>query len=115
ETKIGQVRFAFCIQQNVSRFDVAMEDSVFMRVMNSARDLCDELHRLPDRHRSSPNDFVELSAFDEFHAEVAGAIPLIHFVNGDNAWMIETGGGFGFPAKALQMRFARPLTKANYF
>jgi len=69
----------------------------------------------PNRDRLAPGHFVELSAFDEFHAEVAGAIPLIHFVNGDNAWMIETGGGFGFPAKALQMRFARPLTKANDF
>src|SRR5207237_6865356 len=56
-----------------------------------------------------------LSALDEFHAEVAGPIPLIHFVNGDNACMIETGGSFGFPAKTLQMRFARPLTKANDF
>ena len=53
--------------------------------------------RAPNRYRLAPGHFVELSAFDEFHAEVARAIPLIHFVNGDNACMIETGGGFGFP------------------
>jgi hypothetical protein len=29
--------------------------------------------------------------------------------------MIETGGGFGFAAKALHVRFAGPLTKANDF
>jgi hypothetical protein len=29
--------------------------------------------------------------------------------------MIEAGGSFGFPAKALQVRFARSLTKANNF
>jgi hypothetical protein len=27
--------------------------------------------------------------------------------------MIEAGGGFGFPAKALQVDFACPLTKAD--
>ena len=35
------MRFAFCIEQNVSRFDVTMQNAVFMRVMNSARDLRD--------------------------------------------------------------------------
>ena len=41
KAEIGQMRFAFCIEQNVSRFDVPMQNSVFMRVMNSARDLRD--------------------------------------------------------------------------
>src|SRR5438552_10025926 len=103
------MRFAFCIQQNVSRFDVTMQNSMFVRVMDRSRHLGDEFHRAPNRHRLAPSDFIELSAFDKFHAEVARAIALAYFVNGDNAWMIETGGGFGFPAKALQMRFARPL------
>jgi hypothetical protein len=46
--KIGQMRFAFCIEQNVSRFDVAMQNAVFMRVMHSACHLGDEFHCLPD-------------------------------------------------------------------
>jgi hypothetical protein len=56
-----------------------------------------------------------LSAFDEFHAEVTGAIPLVHFVNGDNARMIEASGGFSFSAKPFQVRFAGPLTQADDF
>ena len=29
--------------------------------------------------------------------------------------MIEAGSGFRFPAKALQMRFGRPMAEANHF
>ena len=35
------MRFAFCIEQNVPRLDVAMQNAVLVRVMNSARDLRD--------------------------------------------------------------------------
>ena len=41
QAKIGQMRFAFCIEQNVSRLDVAMQNAVLMRVVNGARDLGD--------------------------------------------------------------------------
>ena len=29
--------------------------------------------------------------------------------------MIKAGSGFRFPAKALQMRFGRPMAEANHF
>ena len=41
QTEIGEMRFAFCIQQNVSRLDVAMKNPVLMRVMDGAGDLGD--------------------------------------------------------------------------
>ena len=43
QSEIGQMRFAFCIQQNVSRLDVSMQNAVFMRVMHGARDLGDQV------------------------------------------------------------------------
>ena len=87
QTEIGQMRFAFCIQQDVSRFDVAMQNAVFMSIMDCARQLRDEFHRTTDRHWLAPDHFVKLAALDEFHAEVAGAIALADFVNGNDAWM----------------------------
>jgi len=51
--------FAFCIQQNVSRLNVAMENSVFMRVMNGACNLRDQFHRAPNRHWLAPCHFVD--------------------------------------------------------
>src|SRR4029453_7713413 len=109
------MRVAFCIQQNVPRLDVAMENSILVRVMNSARDLRDKLRCPPDRHGRPPNDFVKLAALDELHAEVARAITLTDFVDRNNAGMLQTRGGFCFKAKTLQVRFARPLTEANDF
>jgi hypothetical protein len=35
------MRFASAVKQDVSRFDVAMQNAMFVRVMNSARNLGD--------------------------------------------------------------------------
>src|SRR6266545_7095130 len=109
------MRFAVCIEQNVSRFNVAMQNTVFVRVMNRSGYLCDQFRCLPDRHRRLSDYFIKLAAFDELHAEIAGAITLAHLVNRHDAWMIEASCGFRFPAEALQVRFGRPLTKTNDF
>src|SRR6266516_3692982 len=66
-------------------------------------------------HGFASDYFVKLAAFDEFHAEIAGAIALADFVNGNNAWMLEAGGGFCFAAESLKMCFRGPVTEANYF
>jgi hypothetical protein len=41
KAKVGQVRFAFAIEQDVSRFDVTMKNPVLVCVMNRARDFRD--------------------------------------------------------------------------
>ena len=41
KAEIRQVRFTFLIEKNVSRFDIAMENSMFMCVMHYTRHLCD--------------------------------------------------------------------------
>src|SRR2546430_4645639 len=109
------MRLAFAIQQNVSRFNVSMENAVFMRIMHCARYPLDEFCRLPDRYWPSADHFLKLAAFDERHAEVARAIALAHFVDWNDAGMIETGRGFRLPTKAFHVRFTRPLTKADDF
>jgi hypothetical protein len=60
-----------------------------------------------------PDYFVELSAFDELHAEVALAIALADFVDWNDAWMIEASSRFGFQPEAPKVRFGGPLTKAD--
>src|SRR5215469_16418132 len=71
QTKIGQMRFAFPIEQNVPRFDITMENAVLVSVMHSTRDSRDEFGCSVDWHRLSPNDCIELPPLDKFHAEVA--------------------------------------------
>src|SRR5580765_7364163 len=104
-----------CIQQNVSGLDVSMQNAVFMRVMNGASHLCNELHRLPNRNRRVFNYLIKLATFDKLHAEVALPIALAHLVNWDDAFMIEARSSFCFQAKALEVRFGGPLPKANDF
>ena len=41
QAEVGQVRFAVSIEQNVPWLDVAMQNPVLVRVMNSARYLGD--------------------------------------------------------------------------
>jgi hypothetical protein len=92
-----------------------VQNTVLVRVMHGAGDLCDELYRLPDRKRHLFNDFVEPAAFDELHAEIALAIALAYLIDRHNTWMIETRGGFGFQSEAFYVRLCGPLTKADHF
>jgi hypothetical protein len=107
--------FAHFINQNVPRFDVSMQNAVFMRVMNSTGQLHDKFGRAPNRYRLASDHFVKLASFDEVHAEVALPILLAHLVDGNDARMVKLSGSFRFPSKALQMRFGSPRAQANYF
>jgi hypothetical protein len=71
QPEISQMRFALPIQQNVTRFYVSVQDSLFMREMHRTRDFHEQLRRVSDRHWRAFNNFIKLAAFDELHAEVA--------------------------------------------
>src|SRR5262249_48154841 len=109
------MQFAVGVEQNVSRFDVAMENSVLVRVMDRARHFGDYFRRLSHRHWRAAYHFIKLAALDKFHAEVAGTITLAHFVDGNDACVIKTGSSCRFAAKTLQMRSACPLARADDF
>src|SRR5262249_7923220 len=104
-----------CIDQNVSWLDVAMKNSVFVRVMHSARHLGDELCCLPDGNRLVFGYFIKLTTFDKLHAEIALPVPLPYLVDGNDAWMVEARSGSGFQTKALEVHFRCPLTEADDF
>jgi hypothetical protein len=70
---------------------------------------------MPDGHGRVSHHFVQLTAFDELHAEVALSIALADLVDWNNAWMIEAGSRFCFQTKAPEVRFGGPLPKANDF
>ena len=109
------MRFAFGIDENVARLNVAVQDAVFMRIMTCACQLRDQFRCVADRDRRALCHLIELSAVDELHAEVARTLAFAHFVNGNDAWMIEVRGRFGFPAKPFHVRRRGPWAKANDF
>ena len=55
-----------------------------------------------------------MAPLDKLHAEVALRLALADLVDGNDAWMLEVGGGFCFPPKAFQMRFAGPRAEADH-
>ena len=102
--------FAFCVEQDVSGFDVSMEDTALMRIMNCPGQLGDQFRCVTERHGFALRDGIELAALHQSHAEVTGAIALSRlFVNGDNTWMFETGGSFCLKTETLEMRFPWPI------
>ena len=78
-----------------------MQNSVFVCVVHSAGYLYDYLRRLRDRYRRVLHYFVKLTALDEIHAEVAETLALSDFMNRNDKWVVEVGGGFRFPSKTL--------------
>jgi hypothetical protein len=92
-----------------------MENAVFMRGMHGASDLRNQLRRLPYRDRRAPNYFVKLTAFNELHTEVTATFALADLVDGDDARMVETGGGLCLATKTLQMRFGGPRARGDHF
>src|SRR4029077_8575506 len=68
----------------------------------------------PDRHRLTLEHRIELAAFDQAHAEVAGAIALADFVNWNDAGMVQSGGRFGFATESFHVRFRGPMTQGDY-
>jgi hypothetical protein len=88
QSEIGEMRFAFCVQQNVSGFDIAMQDAVLMRIVHRPRQFGDQFSCVTDRHRFALRDGIELAALHQTHAEVTGAVALSDFVNRDDIRMI---------------------------
>src|SRR6266511_6140528 len=106
---------AFCVYQDVSRLYVAMENAALVRIVQRSRQSCDKLGCPARCHLLPPGDFIEWPAFEQFHAEIAGAVTLSDLIDGNDAGMIETGCRFGFEVETLQVSFGRPRTKADDF
>src|SRR4029077_11817190 len=109
QPEIGEMRFAFCVKQDVSGFDVSMENAALMRIMNGPGQLRDQFRCVTNRHRFALRDGIELAALHQSHTEVTGAAALPHFVNGNNAWMLEAGGGFCLQTETLEVCLRGPL------
>ena len=113
ETEVGEVRFTLRIEQDIAGLDVAMQDAALMRVLDGAGETGDDFCRAPQREGFAPNELIEVAAFFEFHAEVAGAVALADLVDRNDARMLEAGGRLSFALEAFQMRFGRPMAETR--
>ena len=108
QTKVSQVRFALRVEQDISRFYIAMQDPALMRVMNRAGEAGNNLRGAAQGNSFATNELIELATLLEFHAEVAGAVALADLVDWNDAGMFETGRRFRLATKPLQVCFGSP-------
>src|SRR5215217_1002490 len=104
QAEVGKMRFAFCIEQNVSRFNISMKNAAVVSVMNSARELRDQFRCGAARHRLAFKELVERPALDEPHAEVARSATLAHVVNRNDVGIVQACRSFSFHPESLKMR-----------
>ena len=100
QTEIAHQRFAAAVEQNVSGLQVAMQDSLHMRVLHGARDLG---HQRDDPTRifaKGSRRILQTSAGGKLHAEERQAVvALADFVDRQDVWMIQARGGFRFTSE----------------
>src|SRR5262249_37784919 len=103
QTEIADKWLALIVEQNVSRFQIAMENSTGMGVVDSARDLCHEFHTLPRLVAQRSCVLVQTSLLCEFHAEKRQAVlAFAHLINRKDVRMIQTGHRLCFSSETLQ-------------
>src|SRR5439155_18315995 len=98
--------FAATVEQDVSRLEIAMQNRVLMRVLDS---MCHFGHK-PDAFAQfvaqSRLSFLQAPPSGVFHAEERQPVfALADLIDGKNIRMIETGRRFSFTPKTFQ-RFA---------
>ena len=89
QAEVSKLRVAARRDENVLRFDVAMEDAGRVRGCESVSDACQEIRDLPPCRTRRRRPVLERPAIDHFGDEVRMAIRLASLVHGDDVGMIQ--------------------------
>jgi hypothetical protein len=95
------MRLARGIEQNVVRFDIAMQNPALMGMMDGPDDFHHELGGLARGHRAAAQFLPESRPVNEAHGKEMPADILAYFVDGRDMGMIEPRRRFRFGMKAL--------------
>ena len=103
EAKVAHQRLTVAVEQNVTRFQIAMEDALPMRILHRARHLRQQTHDFARVIAQRRPNFLQAAARCVLHAEEGDAVlALPHFVDGQNIRVIEARRGFRFPPETGQ-------------
>jgi len=107
------MRVAFHIKQNVPGLDISMKNSALVCMLHRSCQLRDEFRRWTTWHWLPFNNLIELSAFNQLHAEITGTIALPDFMDRNYEWVIEPCGSLSLEPKTFNVSFRRPMTEAD--
>src|SRR3990172_1452235 len=96
--------------ENVCRFDVAMNDSLCVSRIQSVRNLNSNIEQLLDLKRLASDSVLQRLSIQEFHHNEVGRRTFVNtshidIVNGANVWMTQSGGSSGFALEALKSQW----------
>src|SRR5215470_8212126 len=67
QTKVEQLRMAVCRDEDVGRFNIAMNDALRVGLFQTIRNLNSEIDNFFDREGSSRNPLLQRLSFQELH------------------------------------------------
>ena len=100
EAEVGDAGFAIGGEEDVRRFEVAVEDALLVGVGDGAGGFFEETGGGGWGGETGAEGIGEGAALDEFHGVVGLPVAVAEVEDGDDAVVAETGGGLGFAAEA---------------
>ena len=89
DAEVGDLHAAFRIEQDVLRFDVAMQHALRVRELQRVTDGGDDVQRLLRRETARTHGLAQVHAIDVFHDQEAKAAALSEIMHGDDVRMTE--------------------------
>ncbi len=105
DAEVGDVRLAFGVDQDVRRFEVAVQDSSGMCVMDRFRDGREERGGPSRIGEVIPQSAVEAPAGDQLHGEKVVAPALADLINRHDVGVVHPCDHLGLVVEAGQLRF----------
>ena len=102
ETEIEDLQAAIVRDENIFRFQVAMDDAFVVRGSQTLRDLRRVFHSAPRGQRAIVHFDAKRMSFEKFGDEVRRAVVFANVMNGENVGMIQRSNRASFLLEAPQ-------------
>ena len=91
QAKVSQNRMPLLVQHNIGGFDIAVDDPLAMRIVQSEADLSNDpadLSRFNEFLSVAGKHGTQISPFDELHRHIEQAVSLTIAIQADNVGML---------------------------
>ena len=103
DAEVGDMHTPGLVEKDVAGFDVAMNDVVFVCVLQRVGGLPDNFQRFTWRERTFGQPLSQRFAGNVIHREIVHAVLHAEIVDRDNVRMLNAGGGVGFLHEPLEL------------